>query len=81
MDVWISEARLAEALHTSLKEAGCPAVVVGERIVQISREPGDEALVELAFFLRAWQLDNPEAAVELRLLPRRVERSLSVATR
>jgi hypothetical protein len=59
--------RLAE-LHADLLEARCLSEAVGDNVLDVVHPPAHderEALIELTFFLRAWQAARPGAKVEL----------------
>lgn len=70
MHVRISETALLPELMTLFLRNECVAHPVARDsllIVHVNANHGDEARLEVAFFLRAWQLHNPGVAAVVSL--------------
>jgi hypothetical protein len=68
MRVYLDDTTLFEDLQKTLREARCTWEAVGDGAVEIAHPAAldeREELIELTFFLRAWQAARPEAQIEL----------------
>jgi hypothetical protein len=67
MRVRLSDPNLREDLAAALNEGGCisSAIDDGCEILAPFAVPDQEARVEVAFFVRAWQMRYPHVTVEL----------------
>jgi hypothetical protein len=68
MTVEITDGDLLADLMDALKRSGCPADRTGSRAFRVTHPLAatqDEAVLEVAFFLRAWQLRHPGVGATL----------------
>jgi predicted short-subunit dehydrogenase-like oxidoreductase (DUF2520 family) len=66
--IYVNDPTQREALHAALLEAQCLSVSVGEDALEVSYPSAHderEALIELRFFVRAWQAGRPETQIRL----------------
>jgi hypothetical protein len=66
--VYVNDPGRLEELRAALAEASCLSVAVDDDTLDVAHPSAldeREALIELKFFLRAWQAARPGALVEL----------------
>lgn len=68
MRVLLSKSEFLDELAEALRAADCVVRTVGDRSVDVAHplaHDEEEARLEVAFFVRAWQASHPELAVHL----------------
>lgn len=68
MRVYLNDPTQLLELQVALREARCTSVAAGEGALEVAHPAAldeREELIELKFFLRAWQAARPGAQVEL----------------
>jgi predicted short-subunit dehydrogenase-like oxidoreductase (DUF2520 family) len=66
--IYVNDPIQRQELHAALLAARCLSVAVEDDALEVSHPAAHdekEALIELTFFVRAWQAGRPEAQVEL----------------
>ena len=70
MRVYVNDPARLEELQAALREASCISVPIDDGTLDVTHPSAldeREALIELSFFLRAWQAGRPGALVTLDL--------------